>query len=59
VAAGVLADRFGMMAAIIAVATLTLASGLVAAVRLPETHRTGSRSSASPEVSVGSTGVTS
>jgi MFS family permease len=37
-AAGVLADRLGMPAAIAMVAALTVASGLAAAVRLPETH---------------------
>jgi hypothetical protein len=39
-AAGILADRLGMPAAIAVVAGLTVASGLAAAVRLPETHPT-------------------
>jgi MFS family permease len=37
--AGLVADRFGMPAAIVAVGALTVASGLVAARRLAETHR--------------------
>jgi MFS family permease len=50
VAAGVLADRFGMAAALIAVAILTMTSGLIAAVRMPETHRerNGTSTSAGP-----------
>jgi MFS family permease len=36
--AGAAADRFGMAAAILIVAALTLASGAVVAVRMPETH---------------------
>jgi len=37
--AGMLADLFGMEVAIVAIAALTLASGGVVAVRMPETHR--------------------
>jgi MFS family permease len=37
--AGALADAFGMRAAIVAVGALTVASGMVAAVRMPETRR--------------------
>src|SRR6266542_643349 len=37
--AGVLADRFGLTAAVWAIAALTAASGLVVAVRMYETHR--------------------
>ena len=37
--AGVLADVFGMSAAIGVVAVLTAASGLLAVARMPETHR--------------------
>jgi MFS family permease len=37
--AGVLADRFGMAAAILAVAGLTLLSGAVVTLRMPETRR--------------------
>ena len=37
--AGALADSFGMNVAIAAVGGVTLASGLLAAVRMPETHR--------------------
>ncbi len=40
--AGTLADRLGVAWAIEVVAALTLASGLVVLVRLPETHRAGS-----------------
>jgi MFS family permease len=40
VTAGVLADRLGMSAAIAAVAALTIAAGLAALVRLPETRPT-------------------
>ncbi len=36
--AGALADLFGMAAAIVVVAALTVASGAVVAVRMPETH---------------------
>jgi MFS family permease len=39
VLAGVLADRFGMAPAILAVAGLTLLSGAVVALRMPETRR--------------------
>lgn len=39
--AGVLADLFGMAAAIVAIGLLTLASALVAAVRMPETLARG------------------
>ncbi len=49
VTAGVLADHFGMPAAISAVATLTVASGLAAAVRLPETHLAGDGRPTSPK----------
>jgi MFS family permease len=41
--AGVIADWLGLVAAIWAVAALTAASGVVAAVRMYETHRTGAQ----------------
>jgi MFS family permease len=41
--AGVIADRFGMPAAIWAVAALTGASGLIVLIRMYETHPAGSR----------------
>jgi MFS family permease len=37
--AGVIADRFGLAAAVWAIAALTAASGVVVAVRMYETHR--------------------
>jgi MFS family permease len=39
--AGILADVFGLTTAVVAVAGLTAASGLVVAVRMYETHRSG------------------
>jgi predicted MFS family arabinose efflux permease len=40
--AGVLADLFGMSAAIVAIAVLTILSGVLVARRMPETlHRPG------------------
>jgi hypothetical protein len=39
VLAGIIADAFGLAAAIIVVAVLTAASGLVVVVRMYETHR--------------------
>jgi MFS family permease len=42
--AGAAADRFGMSAAILIVAALTVASGAVVAVRMPETHSPASAS---------------
>lgn len=41
---GVLADAYGMTTAIAVVAVLTIASGLVAAARMPETHPVSHRS---------------
>jgi MFS family permease len=41
--AGTLADRFGMRTAIVAVGALTMASGLLSAVRMPETHPPAAR----------------
>ncbi|MGH7448650.1 MAG: MFS transporter, partial [Longimicrobiales bacterium] len=40
--AGAAADRFGMAAAILIVAALTLASGALVALRMPETHELAS-----------------
>jgi predicted MFS family arabinose efflux permease len=37
--AGMLADLFGMSVAILAIAALTVLSGAVVALRMPETHR--------------------
>src|SRR5688500_7758427 len=38
IAAGLLADRWGMNSAIAVVGLLTIATGVLAAVRMPETH---------------------
>lgn len=45
--AGVVADRFGLSPAIGAVALLTLLSGLLVAIRMPETHALPTLSSSS------------
>lgn len=44
IAAGLIADRWGMAEAIAAAGLLTVATGVLAAARMPETHRTRSSS---------------
>jgi MFS family permease len=39
IGAGLLADRWGMTSAIVVVGLLTIATGVLAAVRMPETYR--------------------
>jgi MFS family permease len=52
--AGMLADLFGMGVAILAIAILTVMSGVVVAVRMPETHRPGGDGGAAADLPLSS-----